>query len=169
MKCRNIVGAAGLTIVCFATGGEAQMLSDEPVIRPNVFAPAVNRADLKAEVPAPIRLKGSNEAKPLPSVRTHSMQFVILSAGVYGASFADMHETLKQRKYPWWYEADPLARPLVKLPAPAYYASGFALATGLNWVSWKMAHSRRWHRLSAIPQLLAISGNTYGFTTNRFN
>ena len=107
MKCRNIVGAAGLTIVCFATGGEAQMLSDEPVIRPNVFAPAVNRADLKAEVPAPIRLKGSNEAKPLPSVRTHSMQFVILSAGVYGASFADMHETLKQRKYPWWYEADP--------------------------------------------------------------
>jgi hypothetical protein len=28
--------------------------------------------------------------------------------------------------------SDPLARPLVKLPTPAYYASGFALATGLN-------------------------------------
>ncbi|MFI5106359.1 MAG: hypothetical protein ACHP79_15660, partial [Terriglobales bacterium] len=94
---------------------------------------------------------------------------LILSAGVYGASFADMRETLKQRKFPWWYEADPLARPLVRLPTPAYYATGFALATGLNWISWKMGHSRRWHRLAAVPQLLAIGGNSYGFTTNRFN
>jgi hypothetical protein len=32
-----------------------------------------------------------------------------------------------------------------------------------------MAHSRRWHKLAAIAQVLAIGGNTYGFTTNRFN
>lgn len=169
MKCRNIVGAAGLTIICFATGGEAQVLSDEPVFRPTVIAPLVNKSELKAEVPAPIRMTENNDARPLAPVRFHKMQFLVLSAGVYGASFADMHETLKQRKYSWWYEGDPLARPLVKLPAPAYYATGFALATGLNWVSWKMGHSRRWHKLAAIPQLLAISGNTYGFTTNRFN
>ena len=120
-------------------------------------------------MPALIRLKSSNDAKPLPPVRFHKMQFLILSAGVYGASFADMHETLKQRKYPDPLRTTTLARPLVKLPAPAYYASGFALATGLNWISWKMGHSRKWHKLAAIPQLLAISGNTYGFKTNRFD
>jgi len=32
-----------------------------------------------------------------------------------------------------------------------------------------MGHSRRWHKLAAIPQLLAIAGNTHGYTTNRFN
>jgi hypothetical protein len=81
---------------------------------------------------------------------------------------SDMHQTLKERKYDWWYEADPLAKPFVRLPAPAYYATGLAMATGLNWVSWKMGHSRRWHKLAAIPQLFAIGGNTYGYMSNRF-
>ena len=56
----------------------------------------------------------------------------------------------------------------VRLPTPAYYATGLAMATGPNWISWKMGHSRRWHRLGAIPQLLAIGGNTYGYQSNRF-
>lgn len=62
--------------------------------------------------------------------------------------------------------ADPLARPVVRLPAPAYYASGLALATGVNWLSWKMGHSRRWDRLALLPQLFSIAGSTSGFKSN---
>jgi len=102
--------------------------------------------------------------KPLPHVsRT---RFALLSASVYVAAFADMHQTLQQRNNPGWREADPLARPLIGLPAPAYYATGLAMATGLNWLSWKMAHSRRWHKLAPIPQLLAVGGNLDGFHSN---
>jgi len=105
----------------------------------------------------------SNASKP---VRFHKTQFLALSAGVYGAAFADMHQTMYVRRFSWWTETDPLARPLVRLPAPAYYATGFALATGLNWLSWKMGHSRRWHRLAPIPQVLSIAGNTFGYRSN---
>ncbi|HEX4545249.1 MAG TPA: hypothetical protein VH110_02730 [Candidatus Acidoferrum sp.] len=103
---------------------------------------------------------------PVLPARSSKTGFLLLSAGVYAASFADMHQTLARRNNSGWYEADPLARPLVRLPAPAYYATGLAMATGINWLSWKMAHSRRWHRLAPIPQLLAISGNLYGFRSN---
>lgn len=77
-----------------------------------------------------------------------------------------MHQTLAMRNNSWWYEVDPLARPFARLPAPAYYVTGLAMATGVNWLSWKMAHSRRWHKLAPIPQLFAISGNLYGFHSN---
>ena len=77
-----------------------------------------------------------------------------------------MHQTLQERKCSCWREADPLARPFIRLPAPAYYASGLAMATGLNWLSWKMAHSRRWHKLAPVPQLLAVGGNLNGFRSN---
>ena len=165
---RDLIGAT-LLILCFCTSNaRGQASSDEPVFRPTVFASEVKKSDLKIELAGPHRKKEHHDVMPVPVGRFPKMQFLILSAGVYGAAFADMHGTLKERKYPWWYEADPLARPLVKLPAPAYYATGFALATGLNWISWKVGHSRRWHKLAAIPKLLAIAGNTYGYTTNRF-
>jgi hypothetical protein len=51
---------------------------------------------------------------------------------------------------------DPIARLSVPL----------LMATGTNWLSWKMAHSRRWYKLSPIPQLLAVRGNVNGFHTN---
>jgi hypothetical protein len=100
------------------------------------------------------------------SIGSQKIQFVVLGAAVYAAAFADMHQTLQVRHYSWWYETDPLARPFAKLPSPAYYATGFALATGVNWLSWKMGHSRKWHRLAPLPQLLAIAGNAYGFKSN---
>jgi hypothetical protein len=169
MKYRNIFSAAVLMVIFVATGGHAQANSDAPVFRPTVLTLEVKKSDLKTEFVAPIRSKANNEAKVLSAGRFHKRQFLLLSAAVYGASLADMRQTLKERKYSWWYETDPLARPFVKLPAPAYYAAGLAMATGLNWISWKMGHSRKWHKLAAVPQLIAIGGNTYGFQTNRFN
>ena len=108
------------------------------------------------------------KSKPKDPVRFHKASFIVLSAGVYAAGLADMHQTLENRRMSWWYETDPLARPFVHLPAPAYYASGLAMATGINWLSWKMGHSRRWRRLSFIPQVLTVGGNLYGFRSNRF-
>lgn len=93
-------------------------------------------------------------------------RFVVLSAAVYAASLADMHQTMRLRNEPWWYERDPLARPIVRLPAPAYYVTGLALATGVNWLSWKMGHSKRWQRLASLPQTFSIAGNTFGFQSN---
>jgi hypothetical protein len=84
------------------------------------------------------------------------------AAAVYGASFADMHEWLATRHK--LVEQDPLAKPFARMPAPAYYAGGFALATGVNLLSYKMTRSRRWHRYSFLPQLISIGGNTFGFT-----
>ena len=169
MKRRDIFTTAVLIVFFFVLNANGQATLDEPTFRPTILAPEVKKSDLKLELSPPILAGQRHDAKPISAARFSINKFLILSAGVYGASFADMHETLKQREYPWWYEADPLARPLAKLPAPAYYATGFALATGLNWISWKMVHSRRWHKLAPLPQLLAIGGNTYGFTTNRFN
>ena len=112
----------------------------------------------------------ANPLRPPPKPQPHfsRTRFAILSASVYAAAFADMHQTLQQRNSSGWREADPLARPLVRLPAPAYYATGLVMATGLNWLSWKMAHSRRWHNLAPIPQLLAVGGNINGFRSNLF-
>jgi hypothetical protein len=106
--------------------------------------------------------------KAIRAAHYSNKQFLVLSVAVYGAALADMHQTLEERKNSWWYETDPLARPLVRLPAPAYYATGLAMATGLNWLSWRMGHSRRFRKLAPVPQLLAIAGNIYGFRTNHF-
>src|SRR6267143_10818 len=135
MKGRNIFGAAVLMMVFFATDGEAQMHLDEPVFRPTVFVPEVKESDRKAELAAPLRTEKNHDAKPPSAVRFHKTQFLVLSAAVYGASLADMHQTLKERKYTWSYETDPLAKPFVRLPTPAYYATGLAMATELNWIS----------------------------------
>jgi hypothetical protein len=168
MKWRGFFGSAVLIGFLFATDSKAQTHSDEPVFRPTVFAAEVKKSDLKIELAAPPRIKEHHDVKPVRAGRFPRKQFLILSAAVYGASLADMHQTLKERKYDWWYETDPLAKPFVKLPAPAYYAAGLAMATGLNWISWKMGHSRRWRRLAPIPQLLAIGGNSYGYKSNLF-
>lgn len=87
----------------------AQTHSDEPVFRPTVFAAELKKSDLKTELAAPLTIKDNRNARPLLAVRFQKKQFLILSAAVYGASFADMHQTLKERKYSRWYESDPLA------------------------------------------------------------
>jgi hypothetical protein len=142
--------------------------SDPPDLKPIVRA-----LPLESMPPPPNPAAPAHpiEPDPLPQkskspVNFSKTRFILLSSAVYAASIADMHQTLEVRKNPWWYETDPLAKPFARLPAPAYYAAGLAVSTGLNWLSWKMAHSRRWHKLAPVPQLLSIGGNLYGFHSN---
>jgi hypothetical protein len=165
---RFVFGTALLAGTFLAPAGMTQTTSPDLVPQFSAALRAWKAPDLKPAV----RGRNANtvfmEPKLKPAVRFSRKQFVVLSAAVYGAALADMHQTLEARKNLWWYEADPVARPFAKLPAPAYYATGLAMATGLNWLSWRMGHSRRWRKLSPIPQLLAIGGNMYGFKTNRY-
>ena len=89
--------------------------------------------------------------------------FLLLSAGVYGLAVLDMHETISVGGY----EHDPLTRPFVKLKAPAYYAGGIALATGVNWMAAKMERSRRWRRIWWLPQACSMAGNLWGYTSTK--
>jgi len=99
--------------------------------------------------------------------------FLGLSGAVYGAALMDMHRTMEWRDAyrqvgaPFYsrYEGDPLARPIIKLPKPAYYATGLALATGVNYLSWRMQKSRHFQKVWFVPQLLAVAGNSYGYAS----
>jgi hypothetical protein len=89
--------------------------------------------------------------------------FLVLSAGVYGFAMLDMHETVSVGGY----EDNPLARPFVKLPRPAYYATGMALATSVNWMASKMKQSKRWRKIWWLPQACSIAANLWGYTSTR--
>lgn len=109
---------------------------------------------------------------PLPRIEPrkpvkdeHKRLFFVLSAGVYTAAGLDMEQTVALR--PHFREYDPLARPLVGLPAPAYYAAGALFATGVNWLGWKMARSPRWHKIWWVPQATSIAGNLAGYSYTR--
>ena len=106
--------------------------------------------------------------KPLPPLKMKrpwedrsARLFFLLSAGVYAAAAMDMQESASLR--PHFHEDDPLAKPFAKLPLPAYYAHGFAFATGVNWFGWRMARSEKWHRIWWLPQVCSITGNFIGY------
>jgi hypothetical protein len=168
VNCLTFLSVTILAVFVFAPEGKAQTIP--PVRDANLALLKVDRKETGAgfSAPDPFRKRERPIGTGIPPVRFRKKQFLVLSAAVYAAGLADMHQTLHVRHYSWWWETDPLARPIVRLPAPAYYATGLALATGLNWLSWKMGHSRRWHKLAPLPQLLAIGGNTWGFKSNRY-
>jgi hypothetical protein len=106
--------------------------------------------------------------KPLPPLKMkHPLEdrsvrrFILLSTGVYAAATMDMQESVSLR--PRFHEDDPLAKPFANLPLPAYYATGLAFATGLNWLGWRMARSERWHSVWWLPQVCSIAGNLMGY------
>lgn len=168
MNCRSIRITAVLLSLSAAPSVIAQ--TESPETTPKI--------SLLLLEPDPTASTSTSLVRPVykpPIKATHTLlsqhvekKFILLSAGVYTAAILDMHQTLAVRSFPWWYETDPLAKPFVRLPAPAYYATGLVLATGVNWLSWKMSRSRRWRKLAPIPQVLSIGGNLYGFHTNRF-
>ena len=95
-------------------------------------------------------------------VADHSVRrFRLLTASVYAAATLDMQESLSLR--PGFHEDDPLGKPMAHLPAPAYYTTGYAFATGVNLVGWKMARSERWRSVWWLPQIGSIAGNLVGF------
>jgi hypothetical protein len=165
----NVRFARNLVVLMALVVGPAAMAQaniPDPALKISQLPLPTNRLDsTPVSMPSP---PIANPVRPAPKPPPHfsRTRFALLSASVYVAAFADMHQTLQERKCSCWHEADPLARPFIRLPAPAYYASGLAMATGLNWLSWKMAHSRRWHKLAPVPQLLAVGGNLNGFRSN---
>jgi hypothetical protein len=105
--------------------------------------------------------------------------FLALSSGVYAGTIFDIHTTVSMKQ---WYgfsdppskvsahysDADPLARPFVNLPNPAYYASGLAFATGLNLVAWKLKQSSHFRKVWWLPQIVAPSLN-FDYGINNIN
>jgi hypothetical protein len=71
--------------------------------------------------------------------------FWVLTAGVYTAVGLDMQRS--ESMLPDFDERDPIVRPFLRLPAPAYYASAALFATGINFLGWKMARSERWRKI----------------------
>jgi hypothetical protein len=123
--------------------------------------------------------------EPKAPKRSINKSFWYLSAGVYVAAGLDMGYTINVKNQfnglvlqgvkqgctyrygvPRFSDGDPLARPIVSLPTPAYVASGTAIATAINFLSWKMARSRRFRKIWYLPQVVSIGGNAWGFTTN---
>jgi hypothetical protein len=90
--------------------------------------------------------------------------FFLLTAGVYTAAGLDMQRS--ESMLPNFDERDPVVRPFLRLPAPAYDASAALFATGMNFLGWKMARSERWHKIWWVPQVCSMAGNLagYGYT-----
>lgn len=159
----------GVTIIVAAfcaPAANAQSSPSESALKASLSREESKEGYLRSEAFASNRSSKGSRGHELCGVSFHKKRFVTLSVAAYAASLADMHETIRVRNESWWYERDPLARPIVRLPMPAYYASGLALATAVNWLSWKMGHSRKWRRIAPLPQLFSIAGNTYGFKSN---
>lgn len=168
MNSRSLCGLTilGTLLAPPAIQAQSELADSKPQVSAHILEP--KPVDSNPSF-APNRVRASLfELKPKSPVHFSKTRFILLSTAVYGAAIADMHQTMANRNQPWWYETNPVARPLVHLPAPAYYAAGLAMATGVNWLSWKIGHSKRWHKFAPIPQLVSIGGNAYGFQSNRF-
>jgi len=115
--------------------------------------------------------------KKKTALKVPTRMWLSLSAATYTAAALDMHATADAlewfNKHPHYYtgptETDPLARPFVRLPRPAYYTCGFALATGVNWLGYRMSHSHKLRRVWWLPQSISIGANGWGYKTRRPN
>jgi hypothetical protein len=100
-------------------------------------------------------------------IRPRINSFTILAAGVYTANAMDMVKT--QSSMPNFTERDPLARPLLLLPRPLYYASGVLMATGVNYFALRLRESPRFHKVWWLPQFISIGANLGGFVYTEEN
>jgi hypothetical protein len=116
------------------------------------------------------KIPSGNVLTPLPREVRRAVQpalpksFWVLTAGVYTAAGLDMQRS--ESMLPNFGEREPMVRPLLRLPAPAYYASAALFATGVNFLGWKVARSERWHKICWLPQVTSMAGDLagYGYT-----
>lgn len=110
------------------------------------------------------------QEKSLPETHTDK-QWLILSISGHAAAALDAEETILNVKgpCPCGRESNPLARPFVALPGPAYRATSQVLVLGTDWLSWKMKHSQhRWMRRTWwVPQAAQIVANLQGAAYSR--
>jgi hypothetical protein len=141
----------------------------------NVATPAARAqivpVSLVREAAPDSRIPSGVNVAPLPASEVRRAvkpalpkSFWVLTAGVYTAAGLDMQRS--ESMLPHFDEHDPVVRPFLRLPAPAYYASAALFATGINFLGWKMERSERWHKIWWVPQVCSMAGNFagYGYT-----
>ena len=98
--------------------------------------------------------------KPEPIFEKHRpAAWLMLTAVGQAAALADATNTLRLRqRVPDWIEHDPLARPFVGLPAPAYLTEAVAFTGVISVASLKMHNSsNKWERrFWWVPQAIQI-------------
>jgi len=135
----------------------------------------------KAAVPPSASSVGAienSEPKKKSELAPTTKLWIALSLAVYTAAALDMHTTQDtanrvrrvHQQYPFFqlnysFESNPIARPFLKLPPPAYYACGIAFATGINWVGFRMSRSKRFRKVWWLPQALSVAGNLQGYSS----
>ena len=126
-----------------------------------LFCSSICRGQEPAKLDAP-------KPKIIETVK-HEKAWLALSALAYGATVADVRQTVWDRdsckRHPGClaHETDPLERPIVHLPTPAYYAARLGEASIGNWLGWRMKRSSRWYRrIWWAPQTIAIVGGSAG-------
>lgn len=111
---------------------------------------------------APVHVTTSARA-PEGAARRPIRAWVALSLAGQAAALADAKTTLDlKHSYPLaFHEADPLARPFVNLPQPAYFATVVGLTAGVSAISWKLHGSEKpWlRRFWWVPQAAQIALN----------
>lgn len=142
----------GIVIAPNPARAQDTLVAIKAALSTEVHVPSVPIQPLETRHRRPIRTPVEDRSR---------RRYLFLSLGVYAAAFMDMGESISLR--PWFKEQDPLAKPFATMPTPAYYITGAAFATGINWVGLKMARSERWHRVWWLPQVCSIAGNAFGF------
>jgi hypothetical protein len=102
--------------------------------------------------------------KPTPhirDIRATPKLFRLLAVSGFLAVTYDTRLTIKTKAQDG-PEIDPVLKPIVELPNPAYVAMTYVLISGLDLVSWKMERSNRFHKIWWVPLVLQIGGNTWG-------
>ena len=182
------IGFLIATCICSAQVAGHLNSSDAPVSIKRIDSPEPKMSFDFSQRPITINTKSPSLRRELTRPTPPKKQFLLMSALVYAAAAYDMRQTTleKQRwnrsvssrlqtcpqcisdgRLVWFSDSDPLARPIVNLPTPAYVAAGIALATGVNCLSLKMGRSHRFHKVWFVPQLISIGGNSWGGSTYR--
>jgi hypothetical protein len=119
-----------------------------------------------------------NELPAAPEAHSSKAWRALAAAGL-GVAIADasltkahVGEPTEARSAGVWLpgttmEIDPLARPFVHLPAPAFVALSAGDSLAASWLGARMRRSRhRWERrIWWLPQTAQIAGNSWGVST----